>query len=196
VNLAWDRSGHYIGAPNGRVHLVFTGWFGGADTDIFYSRSDDSGTTWSPFADPWINPHSQFLPAIAVDQNNGDVVVVWLDSRNDPANVKVELFTAVSGDGGLTWAGPFPVAPAQSDATRTNLPQRGTTTGGNTATTLNDTTQNWAPNNYWRTNFEVFIPSTGERHTITGSTATQLTIAGWNQQPRRLAQPTRSVSSR
>jgi hypothetical protein len=177
VNLAWDRSGTYNPAPNGRVHLVYTYWFGGVDTDIAYSTSNNSGMSWSPWTNPWPNPSSQFLPAIAVDQTNGDVAVVWLDSRNDPANVKVQLSTVVSGDGGATWLGPYQVAQGQSDATRTSLPQQGTVTSVGMDGTITDATQNWTPNNYWMTNFQVFIPSTGESHPITASTATQLSIA-------------------
>jgi hypothetical protein len=175
-NLAWDRSGDYVAAPNGRVHLIYTYLSGPNDTDIAYSHSDDSGATWSPWVLPWANNWCQFLPAIAVDQTNGDVAVVWLDSRNDNANIKVQLFTAASGDGGATWLGPYQVAQGQSDATRTSLPEQGTTTGGNAARTLNDTTQNWTPN-YWRTNFQVFVPGPpAQTLLITANTATQLTL--------------------
>jgi hypothetical protein len=178
VNLAWDRSGNYIAAPNGRVHLIYTYWFGGADTDIAYTRSDNAGAAWSAWTNPWPNPSSQFLPAIAVDQSNGDVAVVWLDARNDPTNnVKVQLFAVASGDGGANWLGPYPVAQGQSDATRTSLPQQGTITSVGLNGEINDTAQNWTPNNYWRTNYKVFIPSTNESHPITASTATQLSIA-------------------
>jgi hypothetical protein len=180
VNLAWDRSGNYVAAPNGRVYLTYTYSFGGGDTDIAKTTSDDSGMNWTPWQVLFPNSNSQFLPSVAVDQTNGDVAVVWLDARDDTNNVKVKLYGTVSGDGGATWeglAGPYAIAAGQSDATRTDLPQRGTTTGGNTTTTLNDTTQSWLPNNYWRTNFRVLVPGVSDLpRDITGNTATELTI--------------------
>jgi hypothetical protein len=101
-----------------------------------------------------------------------------LDAQNDPANVKVQLFGTVSGDGGAHYLPPVQIAQGQSDARQTDVNARGTTTGGNTGITLNDSAQNldWVPDNYWAKNFKVVIPSTGEEHTIKASTATQLVL--------------------
>jgi hypothetical protein len=54
----------------------------------------------------------------------------------------------------------------------------GTSTGGNTQTTLNDTTQTWMPNQ-WAGRTVQIISGTGvgQVRTITGNTDTQLTLA-------------------
>jgi hypothetical protein len=174
VSLAWDRSGTYTPAPNGRVYLVYTYLFGTSDTDVEVRSSTDSGATWSaPYGVSGNDTNSQFLPSIAVDQKNGDVAVAWLDARDDPNNVKVKLYGTVSGDGGNTYLPPVAIAAGQSDVRNTDFPERGLTTGNNTQTTLNDLDQNWAPN-YWANNFQV--SAMGEIHKIIGNTATQLTL--------------------
>jgi hypothetical protein len=153
------------------------------DPAIYVNYSVDSGVSWTVPARLDQNRFSEFLPAIAVDQKNGDVAVTRLDTRNDPNDVLSQLYGTVSGDG-ASWLTPFQIAYGQSNATRTNLPQRGFTDLGNTPTTLNDISQNW-PANYWAVpsgltpqNYEVFLPSTNESHPIIANTATQLTIDG------------------
>lgn len=187
VNLAWDRSGTYVAAPNGRVYLVFTLLTGTADTDVYVTSSDDSGATWGNLKQVNSNnPNSQFLPSIAVDQTNGDVAVVWLDAREDPGNLSVKLYGTVSGNGGASYLLPeVPIASGSSRVGRASDPQRGFSTGNNTPTTLNDLNQNWVPNNYWRNNFSV-LRNDGEviaPYPITASTATQLTVANWGTDP-------------
>jgi hypothetical protein len=187
VSLAWDRSGTYVAAPNGRVYLVYTYLFNTADTDIYVRYSDNSGATWSKFNQvSGTNTNSQFLPAIAVDQTDGDVAVTWLDARNDTNNVRVQLYGTASGDGGQTYLAPVRIARGQSDATRTSRLQTGTTTGNNTRTMLNDTTQDWTPNNYWINNFIANVAGTNTAPGIVASTATQLSINPnnpWAQAP-------------
>lgn len=115
-NLAWDRSG---GPHNGRVYLVYTFNFTNQDnnTDIEVSFSDDQGATWS--APVRVNDdatkNSQFLPAIALDQTSGNLVVTWYDCRNDlglggpgdtnngSPNDDAQFWGAFSTDGGLTF---------------------------------------------------------------------------------------------
>ena len=46
---------------------------------------------------------SQFLPRIAVDGSSGFVGVSWYDARNDSDNARVQVYAAVSGDGGATF---------------------------------------------------------------------------------------------
>jgi hypothetical protein len=188
VNLAWDRSGNYRPAPNGIVYLVYTDLVGappGAVPNTSVRSSLDSGVTWSPPQRISGTNSSQFLPSVGVDQNNGDVAVVWLDTLNDPANVKAQLFGTASSAGGGDWLAAVPIAQGQSDVRNANRPQRGFTTSGNTTTTLNDLDQNWTPNNYWRTNFQADPGALGPG-TITASTLTQVTIdpaIPWNSPP-------------
>ena len=122
ANLAWDRSSS---PHNGRVYLAYTDASapGNQDTKIFLRYSDDNGMTWSaPVAvsDDKTNS-SEFLPSIAVDQSDGDVVVAWYDARNDPNDVKTQFFAAVSSDGGQTFSPSIPVGVGMSDATAEGL---------------------------------------------------------------------------
>lgn len=82
--------------PSGKYH------FG----DIFLSRSNDGGTTWStPHA---VSPQprdfggpgrDQFLPAIAVD-HHGVLAVCYYDRRNDPQNNALDRYCSISKDQG------------------------------------------------------------------------------------------------
>ncbi|MBI3363403.1 MAG: hypothetical protein HY033_00675 [Ignavibacteriae bacterium] len=76
------------------------------DLDVYLSRSTDSGHTWQPSVrvnnDPIGNGHNQFFPGITVD-DSGYVSVVFLDSRNDTANILVDAYLAQSRDGGQTF---------------------------------------------------------------------------------------------
>jgi hypothetical protein len=195
VNLAWDRSGTYVGAPNGRVYLIYTYNFGGPDgndTDILVRKSDDSGVTWSDSTLLTSDLKSQFMPSIAVDQKNGDVAAVWLDAKDDPANVKVRMYGTVSGDGGVTYLAPFQIAQTQSDATITAAPQMGQITGPNRADTIVVAGENWQ-GNYWAVpdpglpkNFNLNPPDPGLGMTqwITSNTATAITVSpGWTVPP-------------
>jgi hypothetical protein len=120
--LDWDRSG---GKYNGRVYMSYTDSGGASrpNTDIYLVYSDDDGATWS-------NPlrvnddqgtNSQFLPSIAVDQSTGNVAVSWYDARNDPNNVKVQLFAAISNDGGTSFLPNVELSNGQTDATNPML---------------------------------------------------------------------------
>jgi hypothetical protein len=121
--FAWDLSTARHG-PKGRVHLVYTEEVVNEDddTEVVWTYSDDAGANWHmpcpenppgplncmgggrPGPDPIrVNDdpagHSQFLPAIAVDQMTGDVAVSWYDPRDDPQNLESHLyFAAVRND--------------------------------------------------------------------------------------------------
>jgi hypothetical protein len=99
-----DRSG---GPFDGRIYLAYSdlGAGGPNDFNVLVRSSTDRGLTWTAPAvvhdDGGTN--SQFLPWVDVDQQTGQVVAVWYDARNDANNKKVEVFLAVSDDGGATW---------------------------------------------------------------------------------------------
>jgi hypothetical protein len=187
VSLAWDHSGIYGDATNGRVYMVYTtgvaGTINDPDTDIYVRYSDDSGKSWSIIAKlvSGNDLMSQFLPSIAVDQTDGDIAVVWLDARDDnPGNAKVALYGTLSFDGGATFQTPFKIAAGSSNASNADRLQRGTSTGNNGTNTLSDTTQTWIGTDYWRNNFEVEIlgngPAAGQFRGITASTKTMLIV--------------------
>ena len=81
-----------------------------AGADIIFARSTDNGATWSPTLilndDPAEN--NQIFPWMAVDQNTGDICVIWYDTRLDPVGADgikdLDVFATISTDGGATWS--------------------------------------------------------------------------------------------
>ncbi len=96
--ISCDISG---GQRNGYVYVC---WAAGNPPDIFFSRSADGGDSWSEpiivSADP---TNDQFWPWMATDQTNGDLGIMYFDSRNDAENLLVECWVSYSSDGGETW---------------------------------------------------------------------------------------------
>jgi hypothetical protein len=117
-----DRSG---GSFDGRLYMTYVDVASGGalpDTDIFVSFSSDQGSTWS--APILVNDdggsNSQFLPWLDIDQQTGVVSVVWYDARNDTNNQLVEVFMAISDDGGATFGTNILVSDGQSDQSMNN----------------------------------------------------------------------------
>jgi len=67
--------------------------------EIFYKRSTDGGTTWSPAKRLTYSSGSSYYPDIAIDLSN-NINVVWQD--DSPGNW--EIFYKRSTDGGTTWS--------------------------------------------------------------------------------------------
>jgi hypothetical protein len=101
IGLAYDLSG---GVHHDRVYMVYSdeNINESNDIDTLVRYSDDDGLSWSgPVrVNDDLSGRSQFLPRIAVDPSSGIVGVSWYDARNDSANEHVQVFAAVSGDGG------------------------------------------------------------------------------------------------
>ena len=103
------------GANRGNLYVLWTDARLG-NPKIYYSRSTDSGATWSavvPLANEHVN--DQLMPAVTVD-SKGIVHAIWYDRRNDPSNLMLDLYYTYSADGGVTFApsmrvtnGSFPV---------------------------------------------------------------------------------------
>lgn len=100
------------------------------NTDISLMVSRDGGLTWRPYIDPatgankvnddnsqtdgytgsvdipglTVNGRSQFMPAIAVDDATGTVVMSWRDARNDVQDGRVATYLTTSIDGGRTFS--------------------------------------------------------------------------------------------
>lgn len=127
--IAVDHSGSLF---NGAVYIAFSADPDGAgpdEADVFITRSPadpalpaagDPGVTWStpvsinkaPAAvrNADTTNNDNWLPAIAVSPANGTIAVIFYDRRmdttaadGDPANFKIDLFKAISTDGGATW---------------------------------------------------------------------------------------------
>jgi Neuraminidase (sialidase) len=89
-------------------------------TRIWFSRSTNNG-------DNWENPkqinrsqslNDQFHPRLAVDETNGQLVVVYYDTVDDPNRHRTNVWMQTSEDNGTNWSiHPIKVTTAQTDET-------------------------------------------------------------------------------
>jgi hypothetical protein len=97
-----DRS---AGPYSGSIYVAWSDKRDG-DPDIYFTYSRNGGDTWStPIrlnTDPVGNGKDQFFPWLSVD-DKGRVNVIWYDARNDPDNQILEVWGAVSRDGGQSF---------------------------------------------------------------------------------------------
>jgi hypothetical protein len=111
--VAVDKSN---GPRRSNVYVTWQSTYFG-DGDIFCSASTDGGVSWSEGVrvnnDSLSNGRDQFFPWVTVD-DSGWVDVVFLDRRNDPANLFLDAFFAQSRDGGKTFKN-FRLTPENSD---------------------------------------------------------------------------------
>ncbi|MEW5807232.1 MAG: sialidase family protein [Acidobacteriota bacterium] len=88
------------------------------DPDIYFTYSRDKGTTWATpkriNTDPVGNDRDQFFPWLSVD-NKGRVNVIWYDARRDPGNRWLEVWGAVSRDGGQSFDTNFLISDVSFD---------------------------------------------------------------------------------
>jgi len=93
-------------------------------TDIFVSRSTDRGAIWSAPVrvndDPTGVQKDQFNQWLSVDPASGSINLSWNDARNDPADIKTDIFFSQSTDGGLSFAPNVKVTTAMSDESAAN----------------------------------------------------------------------------
>ncbi len=92
----------YSNGPNrGNVYVA---WAADKVPNIYFSKSTDEGVTWtSPKIVHAETKNDQFWTWMGVDPTNGDIAIMYLDSRNDPDNIMVECYISYSSDGGETW---------------------------------------------------------------------------------------------
>jgi hypothetical protein len=85
----------------GNLYLV---WAADNIPNIYFSSSSDEGNTWSkPKIIHSDTTNDQFWPWIALDRTNGEISVMYLDSRLDKNNILTDCFVSYSKDGGETW---------------------------------------------------------------------------------------------
>jgi hypothetical protein len=92
------------GPYKGYIYHVYNANPPGADeADVFMTRSTDGGVTWSSGSPIRVNDdgttNDQFYCDVSVD-DQGRVWVIWMDSRDDPANNLIWTYGTVSTDGG------------------------------------------------------------------------------------------------
>ena len=97
-----------VGIDPKRATLYVT-WsdFRNGDVDVFFSRSDDHGKTWTTPKrvndDAVHDGADQFLQWMAVDPTDGSINVQFYDRRDDPANRLTRVTLARSTDGGRSF---------------------------------------------------------------------------------------------
>lgn len=100
--LAVDTS---RGPYRGNVYIAWAD-YGHGDADILFRRSTDGGTSWDPIVrvndDAVGNGNDQFFPWMSVNES-GVITIVFYDTRLDPQNKLVDVFMAVSRDGGVSF---------------------------------------------------------------------------------------------
>ena len=95
---------HSPGNFKNRLYLVWGESHPNIGGEIKLKYSDNGGDTWSD--EITVNSSSagdQFLPHVAVDQNDGTVYIVFYDRRNSPSNILTDVYVAYSLDGGNTF---------------------------------------------------------------------------------------------
>jgi hypothetical protein len=116
IKLAFDRSG---GPANGRLYVAYTIETPDEsnNTDIVLQYSDDLGGSWSSpvRVNDDAGTNSQFEPALAVDQDSGNVALTWYDARNSSDNSGTQLFGTVSLDHGASFLPNVQIATGMSD---------------------------------------------------------------------------------
>lgn len=108
----------------GNLYLVFTDLGAGSDmADVYITRSTDRGATWD--APRRLNDDAgasdQFRPFVTVAPN-GVVAVTWNDRRLDSGNYLLDVFSAMSTDGGQTFGRNFRITDVSFPPMKTNPP--------------------------------------------------------------------------
>ncbi len=100
---ACDRSNS---AYRGNLYVSWADQRNGlTNSDVFFIKSTDGGNTWTSamkINSDNSNNH-QFRNAMAVDQTNGYIYIVYYDRRNYPNNDSTDVYLSKSLDGGDTW---------------------------------------------------------------------------------------------
>lgn len=106
-SMGVDRSG---GSRNGYIYLCWAQRNlapAGSDADIIFAFSSNGGTSFSTPVrvndDTQNNGKPQFLPWLTVDQSNGNIVIIYYDTRDVSTLDSCNTYMALSPDGGTNW---------------------------------------------------------------------------------------------
>ena len=93
-----------IDQDDGQIYITYSAKVGADDADVFLTVSKDHGKTWS--APVRVNDDAtttdQWMPSVAVT-DEGTVGVMFYDRRNDPANLNIDVYLAISTNQGKTF---------------------------------------------------------------------------------------------
>jgi hypothetical protein len=97
VSIAVDQN-------SGAAYIVYAASSGNDNASVFLVKSIDQGQHWT--APLKVNDDAtttdQWMPSVAVN-STGEVGVMFYDRRNDPSNMNIDVYMAVSSDGGATF---------------------------------------------------------------------------------------------
>ena len=114
-------------ATTGNLYLTYQARYDGQPR-IMFTRSSDAGTTWTvpvPISD---NPSGSgvFNAAISASPDGQKLAVAFYDHRNNPGSTtRIDLYVAMSFDGGGTWQPNVRVSSVSTDATLAPLTASG-----------------------------------------------------------------------
>jgi hypothetical protein len=88
-------------------------------TRVWFSRSTDGGNSWSApvMLNNQASLNDQFHSKLCVDESNGNLIVTYRDTVNDPNRLQTNVFMQTSTDDGQTWTPAVQVSSAASDET-------------------------------------------------------------------------------
>ncbi|HPQ08951.1 MAG TPA: T9SS type A sorting domain-containing protein [Bacteroidia bacterium] len=94
-----------VNMQNGHIYVVWTQQTSPSNNDIYFIKSTNNGLSWSsPIKVNQDNSNNdQWFPWIACDPINNAIVVIYLDSRNDPLNKNTDTYISISYDDGQTF---------------------------------------------------------------------------------------------
>jgi hypothetical protein len=114
----------YLASPqiavdaSGTLHVVYSydsdGYNTGDVVNVYYRRSTDNGTTWSPEVrlNDDTTTRDQYFPSVQIDGTT--VMAGWYDRRLDANNLLQDYYKRISLDGGVTWGSSIRVSDASS----------------------------------------------------------------------------------
>lgn len=83
---------------------IYVCWAADSIPNIYFSKSTDKGDTWTePIIVHSETKNDQFWPWMGIDPFNGDIAIMYLDSRDTDDNILVDCYVSLSYDGGDTW---------------------------------------------------------------------------------------------
>jgi hypothetical protein len=88
-------------------------------TRIWFSSSADGGTMWSTpvMLNNQSSLNDQFFPRLAVDETNGNMMLVYYDTVADPKRLKADVWMQSSIDNGATWTSAVKITSSPTDET-------------------------------------------------------------------------------
>ncbi len=95
------------GPNRGTIYINWSDQRNGVnDADVWIVRSTNGGADWSAPVRVNTDPpgHQNFMSWMTIDQNNGDVYVVYYDRRNFSSGDSTDFYLSRSVDGGHTFA--------------------------------------------------------------------------------------------